>query len=380
MDNKRKIRNIIISIAVTIAIFILDVLTRREYAAWALYIIPLLFAAPAVTRSNLPLLSLGGTILIVLDFFWSSGEISSLATVNRILGIFTLWAALPLLIRQKLAEEALERSYRELEQRVEDRTAQLRQVNASLITEVAERKRAEESLKKIMEELERSNKELEQFAYAVSHDLQEPLRTVGSYIDLLAEKYKGKLDQKADKFISYAIDGAARMSSLINDLLAYSRVGTRGKQFAPVEMSSVFKKAEGNLNKAIDEGHAVVTSDRLPQVFGDESQLVQLLQNLIGNAIKFRKKDAPPRIHVSAERKGSEWVFGMHDNGIGIEPGFQERVFTIFQRLHTREEYPGTGIGLAICRRIVERHEGRIWVESKPGEGSTFYFTLPGRS
>ncbi len=358
MDNKRKTRNIIISIAVTIAIFMLDVLTRREYAAWALYIIPLLFATPAVTRSNLPLLSLGGTILIVLDFLWSPGEISSLATINPVLGIFTLWAALPLLIRQKLAEEALDRSYREMEQRVADRTAEL---------------------KKTMDELARSNKDLEQFAYAVSHDLQEPLRTVGSYVDLLAEKYKGKLDEKADKYISYTIDGANRMSTLINDLLAYSRVGTRGKQFAPVEMSSVFKKAAGNLNKAIDEGHAVVTSDQLPQVFGDESQLVQLLQNLIGNAIKFRKKDVQSRIHISAERKGDQWVFGVHDNGIGIEPGFQERIFTVFQRLHTREEYPGTGIGLAICRRIVERHEGRIWVESKPGEGSTFYFTLPAR-
>ncbi len=247
----------------------------------------------------------------------------------------------------------------------------------TIFDDITERKLSEKNLKKTMEELERSNKDLEQFAYAVSHDLQEPLRTVSSFVDLLGEKYKGKLDQKADKYISYTVDGATRMSALINDLLAYSRVGTRGKQFAPVEMSSVFKKAAENLKKAIDEGRVVVTSDQLPQVFGDETQLIQLLQNLIGNALKFRKKDAQPRIQVSAERRGNQWLFGVHDNGIGIEPGFQERIFTVFQRLHTKDEYPGTGIGLAICRMIVERHEGRIWVESKPGEGSTFYFTLP---
>ncbi len=637
MDKKR---NISISVALTIVIFILDVLTLREYSAWALYIIPLLFAAPGVTRPYIPLFPLGGTILIVLDFFLSPGEISHLAIINRSLGIVTLWAALPLLIRQKKAEEELARSYRELERRVEDRTSELNQVNASLKAEVAERKRVEEtlrdseeryrafayagssavwrssgdgtallqligpgfaheysepekqrgdwlnyihpedrnrtletwkravasrslyeiehrnlhsdgtyhyyfsrgvpiispegevrewigssiditgrkraeealreseaayrllfetmipgvfyqdaegrivsmnpaaarilgktpeeflgetsvsiehhsiredgtpfpglqhpsmtalrtgrevrnvvmgvynprekayrwininavplfrggegspyqvytifdditerkqtedSLKKTMQELARSNTDLEQFAYAVSHDLQEPLRTMEGYLDLLADRYKGRLDEKAGKYILSTIDGASRMSTLINDLLAYSRIGTRGRQFAPVEMSSVYKKAAENLKRAVEEGHAVITSDALPHVSGDESQLVQLLQNLIGNAVKFRKKDVQPRIHLSAERKGAEWVFGVRDNGIGIEPRYYDRIFAVFQRLHTRQEYAGTGIGLAICRRIAERHRGRIWVESKPGGRIDLLFHAAGR-
>ncbi len=248
-----------------------------------------------------------------------------------------------------------------------------------IVREISERKRTEESLKKTLEELERSNKELQQFAYVVSHDLQEPLRTVASFVDLLAEKYKGKLDEKADKYISFTVGGVNRMAALIDDLLAYSRVAMRGKQFVRVETASVLAKARENLKKAIEESKASISSDVMPSVFGDETQLVQLLQNLVGNAIKFRKKDVQLRIHISAERRGNEWVFGVHDNGIGIEPRFHERVFTIFQRLHTREEYPGTGVGLAICRKIVERHGGRIWLESKPGEGSTFYFTVPGR-
>lgn len=246
-----------------------------------------------------------------------------------------------------------------------------------IVRDITERRLTGENLKRTMEELGRSNRELEQFAYAVSHDLQEPLRTVGSYVDLLAKKYKEKeLDEKAGEYISYAIDGTKRMSTLITDLLAYSRVGTKGKESAPVEMSAVLQKATGNLKKAISEGQAVITNDELPRVIGDESQLVQLFQNLISNAIKFRRKDVPSRIHVSAENRTGRWVFGVHDNGIGIEPAFQERVFTVFQRLHTREEYPGTGIGLAICRRIVERHHGRLWLDSKPGKGSSFYFTL----
>lgn len=248
-----------------------------------------------------------------------------------------------------------------------------------VIIDVTERGRAERERERLITELQRSNRELQQFAYIASHDLQEPLRTVSSYVDLLAMKYKGKLDQTADKYISFAVEGAHRMSELINDLLAFSRVGTQGRPFARVNLEEVLERVLGNLRKSEKESAAAITRDAMPHVTGDQSQLSQVFQNLISNAIKFGRKDVQPRIHISAERKGNEWVFGMHDNGIGIEPRFYERIFTIFQRLHTRSEYPGTGVGLAICKRIVERHGGHIWVESKPGEGSTFYFTLPVR-
>lgn len=374
MNNKR---NITIATALTIFMFIIDIHTPVGYANWLLYFIPFFMVAAVLRRTQVPLLALTATLLITATLFLSPpGGDPVRSAGNRAMGILALWWITFIIMKRKQAEEALARSYRELEQRVEDRTAELKRMNASLESEIAERRRAEETLKKTMDELERSNKDLEQFGYAVSHDLQEPLRTVASYVQLLTEKYKGKLDDRAEKYISFAIDGADRMSALIADLLAYSRVGGRGKQFASVEMSAAFNAAVGNLSKAAKEAGAVITVDRLPQVFGDETQLVQLFQNLIGNAIKFRKKDVQARIHISAERKGDQWLFGVHDNGIGIRPGFQERVFTIFQRLHTREEYSGTGIGLAICRKIVERHGGRIWVESEPGEGSKFCFTL----
>lgn len=245
--------------------------------------------------------------------------------------------------------------------------------------DITQRKQAELERERLIAELQRSNKELQQFAYAVSHDLQEPLRTVSSYVDLLSVKYKEKLDEKADKYISFAVEGAARMHELITDLLAFSRVGTQGGPFARVEMDQVVDRAIGNLRKSIKESAAAVTRDNMPEVFGDEIQLGQLLQNLVGNAVKFRKQGVEPQIHISSARRGNEWVFGVRDNGIGIDPRFYERIFTIFQRLHAKEEYRGTGVGLAISKRIVERHGGKIWVESKPGEGSSFYFTLPAK-
>ena len=244
------------------------------------------------------------------------------------------------------------------------------------VRDITERKRAEETLKEKTEELARSNRELEQFAYVASHDLQEPLRMVTNYVQLLARRYKGKLDSDADDFINFAVDGALRMWKLINDLLAYSRVGMRAKELEATDCETVFSQTLDNLRVAIEENEAVVTHTPLPTVKGDHLQLGQLFQNLIGNAIKFRG-DEPPRVHLSAKRNGSGWTFSVRDNGIGIAPEYAERIFVIFQRLHGREEYPGTGIGLALCKKIVERHGGRIWVESEVGKGATFYFTLP---
>jgi PAS domain S-box-containing protein len=254
--------------------------------------------------------------------------------------------------------------------------------NASAILEISsdvtERKQMEQQLDSTLADLQRSNAELEQFAYIASHDLQEPLRMITSYIQIIEDDYKGKLDADADQYIAFAVDGAKRMQTLIDDLLAYSRVGTRGEPFMPTSMDSVLSKAIANLEVAIEESHAVVTHDQLPTVLGDESQLIQLLQNLLGNAIKFRGDDAPT-IHVSVEETKDGWMFSVRDNGIGIDMKYAERIFTVFQRLHAREDYPGTGIGLAVVKKIVERHGGRIWVESAPAKGSTFYFTIPQR-
>jgi len=243
-------------------------------------------------------------------------------------------------------------------------------------SDITERKRAEEELHRLSEDLLRSNKELEQFAYVASHDLQEPLRMVSSYTQLLASRYQGRLDQDADDFINYAVDGATRMQRLIQDLLTYSRVTTRGSPFLPLDLQEALGEALANLHTAIIESSALVTNGELPTVNADRTQLVQVFQNLVGNAIKFRKQDEPPRVHVSAARSGNEWIIAVKDNGIGIDPQYFPRLFVIFQRLHGKQDYPGTGIGLAICQRIVERHGGRIWVESDPGEGATFRFTM----
>lgn len=257
-------------------------------------------------------------------------------------------------------------------------TASGRRVQRGVLLDVTERKMAQEELARKAEELARSNAELEQFAYVASHDLQEPLRMVASYTQLLARRYQGKLDGDAHEFIDFAVDGANRMQQLIQDLLSYSRVTTKGKQLSPTESEASCKAAIANLQEAIKDSHAIVDVAPLPTVLADATQLTQLFQNLIGNAIKYRN-ERKPEIHVDAKANGKEWIFSVRDNGIGIEPQYFERIFQMFQRLHTRKEYSGTGIGLAVCRKIVERHGGRIWVESAPGKGSMFLFTIPER-
>lgn len=247
---------------------------------------------------------------------------------------------------------------------------------ANTIAQGIERRRAEVALEETARSLTRSNAELEQFAYVASHDLQEPLRMVASYVQLLERRYRDKLDDDARDFINYAVEGVTRMRRLIEDLLAYSRVGTRDIELEPVQLDEVLTVVQQNLKQVIEESSAVVSHDPLPSVVADQSQLVQLLQNLVGNAIKFRGNE-PPRVHIGVKREHACWVFTVRDNGIGIEAQYFDRVFVIFQRLNTREQYPGTGIGLAIAKKIVERHGGRIDIESAVGEGTTIAFSLP---
>jgi PAS domain S-box-containing protein len=244
-------------------------------------------------------------------------------------------------------------------------------------TDITDRKRAQSVLRAAYDELARSNAELQQFAYVASHDLQEPLRMIGSYTQLLERRYGDKLDADAHEFMDFIVDGATRMKQLIEDLLAYSRVGTRGKELRPIASQGALDRALVNLRVSIESSDAQITHDALPEVGADDTQLTQLFQNLLGNAIKFRKRDEPLRIHVGVQEADDGWRFSVADNGIGIEPQYFDRIFMVFQRLHTRDEYPGTGIGLAICKKVIDRHRGRIWVESAPGKGSTFFFTLP---
>jgi signal transduction histidine kinase len=266
-------------------------------------------------------------------------------------------------LERRRAEEALQRSYEELERRVRERTEEL---NVS-----------KQELERLVGELERSNRELEQFAYVASHDLQEPLRMVSSFMQLLERRFQDQLDDKARQYIHYALDGAQRMSRLIQDLLMFSRVRRGTWEPAPVDVNELISQILDNCHTVINEARAAIFCEELPVVLGEPSQLRQLFQNLLVNAIKFRRQDVTPEVHVSATRQGGKWLFAVRDNGIGIARAQHERIFLIFQRLHSRQKYNGTGIGLAVCQRVVEFHGGRIWVESEPGHGSTFLFSLP---
>ena len=336
--------------------------------------------ANATLRRNL--MALGVATLLALAAAWLGGDFFILRRLRRLVATTQRLSHGDLSARTGVAQgegelHQLARAFDEMAESLQQR--------------VVERERAEANLRALNEDLEyrvglrtlelkRSNEDLEQFAYVASHDLQEPLRMVTNYLQLLQNRYRSQLDPKAQDFIQIAVDGAVRMHQLIGDLLTYSRVGTAGKPFAPTNVSEVLKNALLNLKIAIEESGAKIKSESLPTVKADPVQLTQLLQNLIGNAIKFRS-DKPPEIHVAARRLRKEdgapgWEFSIRDNGIGIPAKDFDRIFLIFQRLHTREKYPGTGIGLALCKKIVERHGGRIWVESEPGQGTTFYFTL----
>ncbi|MBW7957564.1 MAG: PAS domain S-box protein [Deltaproteobacteria bacterium] len=283
---------------------------------------------------------------------------------------------------RKRTEEQLSLYREHLKELVDERTAELKEVNQRLAFEVEIRKKAEEAVTRMNEdleerarELERVNKELEAFTYSASHDLQEPLRVISGYVQLLSRRYKGRLDAEADEFISYAVDGVGRMQRLINDLLSYSRVG-RLKALKPVDCEEALGSAAANLKALLDESGAALRHEGLPTIVADSSQIEQLFMNLISNAVKYRSADTPV-ITVKAAQNGREWLFSVRDNGIGIDPKYSERIFELFQRLHGKTEFQGSGIGLSICKKVIENHGGRIWVESVPGEGSTFHFTIP---
>lgn len=247
-----------------------------------------------------------------------------------------------------------------------------------LSDELAETQKREGLLADQTQELRRSNSELEQFAYVASHDLQEPLRKVASFCQLLEKRYGTELDDRGKQYIAFAVDGAKRMQVLINDLLTFSRVGRVHEGWKPVDLGRSLDRALGNLAAAVEESGAVVErSEELPELVGDATALTMVWQNLVGNAVKFRHPDRPPRITVDCEREDENWHLTVSDNGIGIAPEFADKVFVIFQRLHARDEYDGTGIGLALCRKIIEFHGGRIWLEPEPGEGTRIHFTLP---
>jgi light-regulated signal transduction histidine kinase (bacteriophytochrome) len=344
---------------------------------------------------------LGAVTLLALMAAWYAGDAFVLRRVRSLVDATQKLKSGNLSARTGVTEGAgelhyLARVFDDMAESLQQRIAERERAEAQLRIANAELKTLNEELERRVTartaELKRSNEELEQFAYVASHDLQEPLRMVTNYMQLLEQRYGDKLDQNAHEFIGFAMDGAMRMRQLIQDLLAYSRVGSRAKPFERIEAREIVDRAMLNLKIAIDESGAVITCDPLPVIDGDPVQLTQLFQNLLSNAIKFRKPDQPPQVRITAKsalapqsaaadepiHRHRKWVqISIIDNGIGISGENFERIFVIFQRLHARDKYPGTGIGLSICKKIVERHGGRIWVESKPDISTSFHFTLP---
>ncbi len=308
--------------------------------------------------------------------YWLAGllkavtAIISLYTALELIPLTPKAMALPSPAQLQEMNQQLESLNHDLETRVQQRTSELTRAVQQLQQEVEQRQQT-------ALELKRSNEELEQFAYVASHDLQEPLRIITSYTELLASKYRNQLDEKADKYVNYIVNGATRMRMLIEDLLSYSRVGRHNLNLMPIDSTQVIDDVLHMLDSAIAESSAEITVDPLPIIKVDRQQFVRLMQNLISNAIKYRQAEVAPQIHISATQDEHQWLFSVRDNGIGIESQYSDRIFVIFQRLHNRRQYSGTGLGLAICKKIVERHRGRIWVESEPDNGSTFWFTLP---
>jgi len=341
--------------------------------------LPVQVAYASANRTlTLNLIFLGIVAALALGAAWMGGDFFILRHLQNLVAAARRMSGGDLTARSGVEPSPgeigqLSHSFDEMAGALEQRVSDLQRAQAELkaLNEDLEQRVLDRTI-----ELKRSNEDLEQFAYVASHDLQEPLRMVRNYVQLLGQRYGDKLDTNAGEFIGFALDGAKRMQELINDLLTYSRAGTQAKEFQPTSCGEALDRALANLTVALEESHAEISRDPLPTVKGDLVQLTQLFQNLVGNAIKFRG-DRPAKIHVGAEQKGAHWEFTVHDNGIGIAEQDFARIFVVFQRLHSREKYPGTGIGLSVCKKIVERHGGRIWVESKPGKGTTFHFTVP---
>ena len=379
MENEKK-SNILTLSAVgglCAGLLFLDWLTPLDVSVWLAYILPVMLAS---TLRN-PIFSFLTTtlcsVLVFLgDIFTPLYANPASILINRVVVVAILWIVAILLERQRQARQDLLRAKNELEIRVQERTQDLAETNKTLETEIDERKQIEKDLKLTADELSRSNKDLEHFAYMASHDLQEPLRAIRGHLQLLTRAYKGKLGTDADDYIHYAVDGAKRMSDVIDSLLTYSRVGRDEKPLRPVNAEISLRHALQVLDDVIHANGAIVTNDPLPTVMADEIQLAQVFQNLIGNGIKFHR-EAPPRIHISAKKEDKAWLFSVQDNGIGIEPEYKEKIFKIFTRLHGVSEYPGSGIGLAICKRVIERFGGEICLESEVGKGTAFLFKLP---
>lgn len=352
----------------------LDFVALTLFALAAAWLFPRLYhSSPSLFTRTLVLSLIPLLVAQCFMAFAAERIYDASSNVAHALKVFSFGVILTGLIGEYVAAHRRERRWLTDLERAKEELSERAQ---RLTREVSERMAAEQRLEVAAENLHRSNEELEHFAYIASHDLQEPLRTVGSFAQLLSRKYSGKLDAKADQYIGIIVDGAARMQTLINDLLLLSRVERKGRELIPTSSCDALTLALANLQASIQETSALIHAEPpLPMVLADEGQLVQLFQNLVGNAIKFYGEE-PPRVRISAQREGEMWRFSIADNGIGIDAEYFERIFIAFQRLHTRDSYQGTGIGLAVCRKIVERHGGDISVASSPGQGSTFSFTL----